>query len=208
MRKSICFLVLIIILHNKGFSHVAYYPPPTGVYCSCGPTTGVGEGSVASAIAEKPFVKGILVRVGWNLLEQMENIFNWSLLDTQIARAKSYGKKISLAIGCGPAIPQWVDIAGASSIKIIIPDSDTIAVPWDSVFLSKWSNFILALGSRYKNDTTITLVYMTNSTSNGFEMEINRTTPPLSSIGYTDAKMFGSWKLVIDAFLPLFRTII
>ncbi len=82
-----------------------------------------------------------------------------------------------------------------------MPIADTIAVPWDRVYLNKWKEFINELGNRYKNDTIIRMVYITHSTANGFEMQLPRTTTPtLSAIGYTDNKMSDSWKEVIDAF--------
>jgi hypothetical protein len=191
------------------FNHTASaqpsYPPPTGVYCSCGPTTGVGNGSVDPLIAAKSFVNGILVRVGWERIESSDGSCNWTLIDGQIAAANKFGKKISLGIGCGIAIPQWVFDAGAKRLVATVPIRDTIAVPWDKVFLEKWTRFISALGARYKNDTTINLVYMTNSTGNGFEMQLPFVTvPALADAGYTDAMMIASWKSVMDAFRAAF----
>lgn len=86
-----------------------------------------------------------------------------------------------------------------------MPISDTIAVPWDNTFLTKWTDFIAALGARYKNDTTIQLVYITNSTANGFEMQLPFVSnPTLTAAGYTDTKMIQSWKTVIDAYNTAF----
>ncbi len=200
---------LLISLLSFTFTHFSIaqpsFPPPSGVYCSCGPTTGIGSGSVAPAVAAKPFVKGILVRVAWDLMEPADNIYNWTLIDGQISAAKSYNKKISLGIGCGIHIPQWVFNSGAQRLVSSVPFNDTIAVPWDSVFLNKWTGFITALGNHYQNDTTITLVYMTASTGNGFEMELPFvTTPTLSIAGYSDTKMIKSWKTIIDAFNSAF----
>ncbi len=175
------------------------FPPPSGVYCSCGPTMGFGNGSVDPAVAVKPFVKGILVRVGWDLVEPADNNYNWVLIDGQIAAANAYGKKISLGIGCGIHIPQWVFTSGAQRLVSSVPFNDTIAVPWNTTFLNKWTDFITTLGNHYQNDTTISLVYMTSSTGNGFEMQLPfATTPTLLAVGYTDTKMINSWKTVIN----------
>lgn len=195
------FLLFIILFTKYTALCQPSYPPPTGVYCSCGPTLGTGNGSVDPAIAAKSFVKGILVRVPWELLEPSDNSYNWSLIDGQITAAKSFNKKISLGIGSGGSVPQWVFTAGAQYLITTTPVNDSIAVPWDNIFLSKWTEFIAALGTRYQNDTTITLVYITNSTANGFEMQMPfSSTPSLSAAGYTNTKMTQSWKTVIDAF--------
>lgn len=181
------------------------YAPPSGVYCSCGPTTGVGQGSVAPGIAQLPFVKGILVRVGWQHLEPVDDAYDWSLIDGQIAAANSYGKKISLGIGSGPSTPAWVYTAGAQSLQALAPPSGTLPVPWDSTYLALWTDLVADIGAHYANDTTIQLVYITNSSTNGFEMQLPfNSSPSLTALGYTDALMTGSWELVIDAFAAAF----
>lgn len=203
-KLYVCLFVLITAYTNTSFAQPTY-PAPSGVYCSCGPTTGVGNGSVDPAVAAKSFVKGILVRVGWDKAEPTDNNYNWALIDGQIAAAKTYGKKISLGVGCGIATPQWVFTAGAQYLVSTAPYTDTIPLPWDNTFLTKWTDFITQLGNRYKDDTTITLVYITNSSANGYEMQLPyATTPTLAAAGYTDAKMIQSWKTVVDAFSAVF----
>lgn len=192
--------ILLLLFVQPAFAQPGY-APPSGVYCSCGPTTGVGSGSVNPQIAAMPFVNGILVRVGWQLVEPTDDNYNWNLIDGQIAAANTYGKKIALGIGCGIATPPWVFTAGAQRLVTSVPFTDTIPVPWDTVFINRWTSFITALGNRYQNDTTIQLVYITASTGNGFEMQLPFvTTPTLAAAGYTDAKVIGEWKAIIDAF--------
>lgn len=177
------------------------YPAPTGVWCSCPPTTGTGTGSVVPAVASKSYVKGILVRVAWKDIEPTDNTYNWALIDNQISAAQSYGKKISLAIGGGPNSPPWLYSLGAQSISYTIPFNGTIPIPWGATFLAKWTEFIVQLGNRYANDNTIQLVYITNSSANGFEMQLPfNPTPSYTSIGYTDQKVIDSWKQVINTF--------
>lgn len=197
--------LLFILTYTISAKAQPNYPPPSGVYCSCGPTTGQGYGSVNPLVAAKPFVKGILVRIGWNLLEPTDNNYNWQLLDDQISRAQQYGKKVSLGIPSGILIPQWVFDSGAQRLVSSLPFNDTIAVPWDTTYLNKWTEFIGELGKRYQNDTTIQLVYLSHSTANGMEMQLPRaTTPTLAAVGYTDAKMISSWKHIVDAFNSAF----
>ncbi|MBK7816220.1 MAG: T9SS type A sorting domain-containing protein [Sphingobacteriaceae bacterium] len=62
-----------------------------------------------------------------------------------------------------------------------------------------------ALETNTKNDTTIRLVYITNGTGNGFEMQLPfNPTPSFTSISYTDQKVINSWKRVIDTFKVAF----
>jgi hypothetical protein len=181
------------------------YPAPTGVWCSCPPTTSTGSISVMPAVATKPYVDGILVRVAWKDLETADNTYNWALIDSQITAAQTYGKKIALAVGGGPNSPTWLFNQGAQSLSFTIPFSGTIPIPWDTIFLTKWTEFITALGNRYADDTTIQLVYLTHSTSNGFEMQLPfNPTPSYTSISYTDQKVIDSWKQIIDTYNTAF----
>lgn len=181
------------------------YPAPTGVWCSCPPTTSTGSISVMPAVASKPYVDGILVRVAWKDLETADNTYNWALIDSQITAAQTYGKKIALAVGGGPNSPTWLFNQGAQSLSFSIPFSGTIPIPWDTIFLTKWTEFITALGNRYADDTTIQLVYLTHSTFNGFEMQLPfNPTPSYTSIGYTDQKVIDSWKQIIDTYNTAF----
>ena len=181
------------------------YPAPTGVWCSCPPTTSTGSISVMPAVATKPYVDGILVRVAWKDLETADNTYNWALIDSQITAAQTYGKKIALAVGGGPNSPTWLFNQGAQSLSFTIPFSGTIPIPWDTIFLTKWTEFITALGNRYADDTTIQLVYLTHSTSNGFEMQLPfNPTPSYTSISYTDQKLIDSWKQIIDTYNTAF----
>lgn len=198
--KNIIFGILICCSTNLTFAQ-PNYPAPTGVWCSCPPTTGIGNGSVDPTVASKSYVKGILVRVVWKDIETSDNVYNWSLIDNQITAAQSYGKKISLAVGGGLNSPSWLYPLGVQSISYTIPFSGTIPIPWDTTFLAKWTEFIAELGNRYANDSTIQLVYITNSSTNGFEMQLPfNPTPSYSSIAYTDQKVIDSWEVVIDAF--------
>lgn len=197
---GISFLLSIAIINAQ-----PNYPPPTGVWCSCPPTNGIGNGSVIPDVANKSYVIGILVRVVWKDIEPIDNIYNWSLIDDQIKAAESYGKKISLAIGSGPNTPQWLYELGASSISYSLPFSGTIPIPWDVIFLDKWTEFISELGKRYQNDTTIQLVYITNSSQNGFEMQLpHNPTPTYSSIGYSEQLVINSWTQIMDEFNEAF----
>lgn len=182
------------------------YPPPSGIFCSCPPTISTsGTGSVVPSVAAKSFVNGILVRIGWKDIEPVDNSYNWALLDNQIAVANTYGKKISLAIGGGPNTPSWLYTLGVPTYSYSVPFSGTIPIIWNTTFINKWTEFISALGNHYKNDTTIVLVYITNATTNGYEMQMPYSpTPSYSSSGYADSKVIDSWKQVIDTFLVAF----
>ena len=49
---------LILCSPNLTFAQ-PNYPAPTGIWCSCPPTTGIGNGSVDPTVASKSYVNGI-----------------------------------------------------------------------------------------------------------------------------------------------------
>lgn len=193
---------------GTGLAFAGEITPPTGLYCSCPPTTGNGSGSVIPEVAQLDHVDGVLVRMEWGTLEPTPDVYDWSLLDEQIARAELYGIKVSLAVVNGSAAPSWLSSMGVEMFSFQFgTETREMPVPWDSTFQNRWTQFIAALGSRYANEDTISLVYATNSSRNGFEMQLPFS--PADQInwqaaGYSDALYADSWKTAIDAFVAAF----
>lgn len=181
-----------------------------GLYCSCPPTTGVGTGSVIPEVAQLQHVDGVLVRLGWGAVEPSPGAYDWSLLDEQIDRAKQYGIKVSLAIVNGGSAPDWLESMGAQMFEFQLhndPQVRRMPIPWDLVHQSRWSQLIAALGERYQGEQAISLVYATNSSQNGFEMQLPFSPTDIAnwqSVGYTDELYAQSWKDAVDAFVAAF----
>lgn len=159
-------------------------------------------------VASQDFVAGILVRVAWSDLEPTENAPVWTLLDNELALAQQYGKKVALAVVNGSSAPAWLAAKGAQMFAYSFRGSPmTMPVPWDSVYLSAWTNFIAKLGERYRDNPTITLVHITHSTLNGFEMQLPFSPQDQQAwlqVGYTPDRHIQSWKSVMDAFASAF----
>ncbi|MFG0317104.1 MAG: beta-galactosidase [Planctomycetota bacterium JB042] len=173
---------------------------PRGVYCSCPPTSSQSN-SVIPSVAAMPFVEGILVRVSWEDVEPQPGVYDFSLVDGQLALAGQHGVRVALAVVQGSHTPAWLPIQGAQMIQYVFAGQlRTVAVPWDPIYLAAWQNLIAALGAKYANDTTISIVHMTHATHNGFEMQL-----PIGAestyvaAGYTPSVYTQSWHTVIGA---------
>jgi len=180
---------------------------PRGIYCSCGPTTASGGSSHTPAIAAKPFVDGFLVRVPWRDVETSPGVFDWSLIDGQVAKIAADGKKIALGIvQGGGGTPTWLAGLGAQTVSYAFGgQTQTIALAWDPVYLARWTAFVAELGARYDGEPTIALVHATHATHNGFEMQLGLgQQAQYASLGYTDAVYADSWIAVLDAFAAAF----
>lgn len=178
---------------------------PTGIYCSCPPTNAQSSSFIA-AVAQQPFVDGFLVRIGWDLLEPSPGVFDWTLLDAQIASCAQAQKRVALAVVQSTGTPAWLAGLGAGTYTYSFRGaSKTVALPWDPVYLSRWTSFVAALGARYGQDTTIALVHATHATHNGFEMHLPfGEEAGYRAAGYTEAVYAQSWTAVLDAFFAAF----
>lgn len=183
------------------------------VFCSCGPTT-TALSSVPANFSSMNFADGILVRVAWSDIQPDENTFDWSLIDNQIALASAYGAKVTLAIVNGRDAPQWLEKSGVKFFQyhdIANPDIvNRIPLPWDSNFLSYYSKLVSALGARYDQNPTVRLLHITNSTTNGFEMQytfIPSDEVNFRQAGYSDDVLISSWKAVIDSYSKAFKSL-
>lgn len=199
---------LLVVSASIAFAQADEVQAPMGLYCSCPPTTGFGLGSVIPEVAQLEHVDGVLVRLEWGTVEPSPGVYDWSLLDEQIARAEQYGIKISLAIVNGGSAPAWLESLGAQMFTyLFFEETRQMPIPWDSVYQSRWLQFVAALGDRYSNEDTISLVYATNSSLNGFEMQLPRSPADIANwqaAGYSDELYADSWNDAVDAFVDAF----
>lgn len=181
---------------------------PSGLYCSCPPTTPTGSVSVVPAVAALDFVDGFLVRVAWKDLEPSPGVYEWSLIDGQIQAADAAGKSIALAVVNGPLAPDWLAPLGVEMFFYRFRGEPAVMpVPWDGTYLGRWTGLVEAVGKRYAGEGVINLVYITNSTANGFEMQLPFApvdTVNWTAAGYTDQRLEASWRASIDAFAAAF----
>ena len=174
-------------------------------------------------------VDGVALRVAWDTLEPSPGKFNWSLVDRQIEAAKASGKKVSLTVGAGYRTPQWVYAAGAKRFDFVwgqpwgapMCSSQSIPIPWDPVFLSRWGDFVRELGRRYDRERTIPLVKITGMNSATEETMLPRFREKAVSrgpyrcrtgdevsrwkmAGYTRGKVKAAWRSMADVFASAF----
>lgn len=83
-----------------------------------------------------------------------------------------------------------------------------MAVPYDPVFLAKWTAFISAAGARYANESTVAYVLgSSESVTNGWGMPTTDANGnSWTSYDYTTDKLLGAMKTIVDAFMGAFPT--
>jgi len=169
----------------------------------------------SSKVYENPFIAGIAVRTLWQTLEPTEGQFDWSFIDSEIQTAATAGKKVSIYFAASSrGTPDWVYAAGAQPYRFIdqnpnhptYGDTLLMPLPWDSVYIAKWTNFIRALGSRYANDTTLSYIRgASESVTNGWGLpETDAFGRAWSTYGYTPDTLLAVMKTVVDTFMTAF----
>lgn len=188
---------------------------PHGIYVGSGPT-------VSDKVLSLAHVSGNLIRVGWNEIEPTAGTYDFSKVDILIAQAKRLNKKVTLSILNGPRTPQWLYERGAKAFKYEFKNrhsergnrQEVIPLPWDSVYLKYWQQLIVKLGQKYQANDTISLIHITHSSKNGFEMHLPEErvngrpeTPyngPWKEAGYQETKYIESLKTIVDTYMTAF----
>jgi Beta-galactosidase len=105
-----------------------------------------------------PNIAGVVLRTDWAKIEPSENAYDWTYLDTGVARAQASNKKIAISVQAGINSPEWIYTLGAQGIKI--PGYGTMPLPWDSVFQKNWASLVKQLGARYDGVSVVAYVTM------------------------------------------------
>jgi len=119
--------------------------------------------------------RGSLIRVKWSELEPQQGVFDFSKIDSQVEIVKAAGKEWSLGLIGGSSSPSWlIDEVGADSFEILFRNEPVI-IPkiWDVIVNQRLATLAEALANKYNNDSTLTLVYIPQMTSNGLEGHFN-----------------------------------
>jgi len=180
---------------------------PRGVFS----LSGSGKASSDTVLANSD-VAGVAIRYPWFDLEPTEGVFNWTFLDSEVARVAAAGKQVLLRIGTMSGRPAWVTTAvQRAGGKFFTFDDNgvttTIPVFWDPTLLAKKKAMIAALGKHFKNNSAVAIVTASfaNATSEDWNVP-HKGTDIVNwfAVGYTSAKMLDAGKQIIDATMAAF----
>lgn len=141
------------------------FPRPHGIYVldsAVGTTGGNGVSMRDANIRTDDFVTGYALRVGWSDMEPVQDQFDFTIIDWNVRRLASAGKKLSFLfmntdpawVAQTPGVTTWYD----SSV------GRNRAVPWDPFLLTRFETFLNALaehtidGVKFKDHPVLTVV--------------------------------------------------
>ncbi|HEY2713530.1 MAG TPA: beta-galactosidase [Chthoniobacterales bacterium] len=171
------------------------------------------SGQVASDNAlANPDVVGMSIRQDWAQLEPSEGNFDWSYLDSEVARAAAAGKVVLLRIRTQGGKPAWVTTAIQNAAGTFFSFDDdgvptTIPVFWDPTYLAKKKAMIAALGAHFTANSTVRLVAASFANAVSEDWNVPHTEEDVQNwlaAGYTTDKLLDAGKQVIDATMGAF----
>jgi len=181
---------------------------PRGVF-SLVPNDGV---AASDTVLANPDVTGVSIRYGWLGLEPTEGVYNWTFLDSEVARAAAAGKSVLLRIVTQAGKPQWVTdaVTNAGGAFFSFDNNGTatsIPVFWDPTYLAKKKAMIAALGAHFGDNPTVKIVSASFANSWSEDWSVPHTQDYVTqwlSLGYTSEKMLNAGKQIIDATMTAF----
>ncbi len=180
---------------------------PTGVFA-----LSTGDRPAKSASLDNPAVDGISVRASWATIEPKEGVFDWTFVDSELARAAAAGKVVLLRIGTQSSKPQWVTdaITAAGGTFLTFDDdgvSTTIPVFWDPTYLAKKKALIEAVGARYTKNPVVRIVTASFANASSEDWSVPHSPDEVNAwlaAGYTTEKMLDAGKQIIDTTMKAF----
>jgi len=177
-----------------------------------------------------PGVDGVAVEIGWDAIEPSMGQYDWTLLDQWVSRAMALGLKIDLVVPAGSSTPAWLfqkspSGAGATGLQFTVSphagetgmcDADTIAAPWDPIFLAQWDAMLSALAAHLKAANeygSITLLRLTGINRTSEELRLPAETAASTGLacvtnalatwmqaGYRPSLLLQGWNAIVTSF--------
>jgi hypothetical protein len=143
-----------------------------------------------------PVFTGIVIRQRWHSLNPAPNVYNWSFLDQQTARARRLGKQYIIAIYTGGNAPLWLGV----------PLFKTAPLPWDATMLNAHGRMVAAMGQRYSGDSSLVGVELSGPTRGpSGSLEMHLADGLTRYVGYSPERVALSWMRCIDQYGAAFR---
>ncbi len=166
----------------------------------------------SNTVLANPDVAGVSIRYPWLDLEPTEGAFNWTFLDSEVARVAAAGKQVLLRIGTMSGRPDWVTTAvQRAGGKFFTFDDDgvptTIPVFWDTTFIAKKKAMIAAVGKRFTNNPAVTIVTASFANATSEDWNVPHTDTDITNwfaVGYSTDKMLHAGWQIIDATMEAF----
>jgi hypothetical protein len=160
--------------------------------------------SVLDSFAARANVDGLALRTSWRVLEPQDGVYDWATLDAAFDTVRTRGKQLTLHVGASSiGIPGWLAALGVVTYTYTTPMGVVVTepLPWDAIFLSRYTRFAAALAAHIQARGDTGLLYAVSDGVPVAEMSIvgcqNGTMS--GGIAYSRANYLNAWKTTVDA---------
>ena len=201
-----CVLLIVLLLPVVSLTDSSPLQPPDGLVVVL--ENKPGESQLDLQALSNPYIRGVALQIRWRDIEPVEGQPNWSKLDQLFAAAESSKKWVQLLIFPGFFTPPWA-MADAKTVTFPIqygPGKGTLErlpLPWDTVYLGHWFDFLQKLGLRYGESPAFRVVAAAGPTSVSAEFTLPHKPEEIQkweAAGYTPEKYVEAWHRVFEAY--------
>lgn len=170
----------------------------------------VGDSSSTLDIfAARSNVDGLAFRTAWRILEPQDGVYDWQVLDTALDVVRARGKRMTLHVGVSAlGLPNWLTGLGVTTYTYTTPMGTTVTepLPWDTIFLTRYTQFVAALAAHIQARGDSDLLYAVSDGAPIAEMSIVGCRDGALSGGtlYSREDYLDAWKTTIDAHAAAF----
>lgn len=210
MRKRISTLIAALGVLTVAAVPVLFQSPVSAITAGTTATDqdvtgvwGIRQGQDFSDSVYSLDITGVTIRMYWRDVEPQRGVFNWTMFDNVLAKAKAHGKLVRPWVLFGVGVPSWVGAQTFTGSADSPCDSAnaTIPVPWDPNLRREQLAFIQAFAERYRDDPNVAFFPIAGPSSKWAELCLpnNTTQQP----GYSNQVILDVWKEIIDKWLAV-----
>jgi hypothetical protein len=154
---------------------------------------------------KNPFINGVGFQIHWSDIEPVQGKPDWSKLDQLFAAAESSKKWVRLLIYPGFFSPAWA-LEGAKTEQFPVPYGPdqgkvmSLPLPWDSVYLDHWFEFLKQLSGRYGKSPAFKMIGAAGPTSVSVEMTLPPDPKKWQDNSYRPRKYIEAWQKVFQVY--------
>jgi Beta-galactosidase len=151
-------------------------------------------------------VSGLAFRALWSALEPTAGTYNWTAIDAAFDAVRLQNKQLTVHVGTsGGGWPAWLVTAGAATYTYNSPQGAAVTdpVPWDSVFLSRYHDFVVALATHIQTRGDSSLLRAVSVGAPVAEMSLvgcsSNTLGTTTSVPYSRSNYLQAWQNAINS---------
>jgi len=148
-------------------------------------------------------ITGVAMRQYWKNIQPAAGVYDWSLFDETVEKARQHNKKVKLFVLFGSGVPEWV------GCRFVIGSDDSIhdaagartPVPWDEKLLEAQTNFIRAFAERYRTEPHVSFLHIAGPSARWAELVLPHNLQQQPD--YSNQKIWGAWKTILDTWVEV-----